>query len=142
MTRYEELLEQAYSEGVEVIEYPFVSNRLKGIYADNHIALSKQIRTSAERITILAEELGHHYTSHGNILDTSDPKNARQEAKARLWGVRRLVSRELIMDAHKHGCKTVYEVADYLELPADYLITAMATLQTHVEGNDLFENDD
>lgn len=142
MTKYEELLEQAYSEDVEVVDYFFESDRIKGAYADNCIAISTKIKSSAERITILAEELGHHYTSYGNILDTSKPENAWQEAKARLWGVRRLVSRESIMDAHKHGCKTVYEVAEYLEIPAEYLIKAMATLQTYEENSVLFEHDD
>lgn len=141
MTRYEQLLNQAYSEGVDVVEYPFRSDRIKGLYNDNVIGLNANIETSAEKTAILAEELGHHYTSCGNIIDLSNPDNAWQEAKARLWGYRKLISRELIMDAHKHGCNTVYEVAEYLEIPTKYLLKAMATFQLVEENYDLFEND-
>ena len=141
MTKYEELLDFAYTQGIEVYEFPFQSERIKGLYADNVIGINSNLKTSAEKITILAEELGHHYTTVGDITDTSNPDNAWQEAKARLWGFRKLVSRELIIDALRHGCKTIFETADYLELPVDYLVRAMSTFQLVEQNSDLFEED-
>ena len=85
MKVYEELLEEAAAQNISVDEnFPFHGN-LKGLYVDQNIALSDQLETSAEKACILAEELGHHYTSVGNILDISDPANAKQERQARMW---------------------------------------------------------
>ena len=83
LNKYEELLEEAAAQNISVDEnFPFHGN-LKGLYVDQNIALSDQLETSAEKACILAEELGHHYTSVGNILDISDPANAKQERQAR-----------------------------------------------------------
>ncbi len=63
LNKYEELLEEAASQNISVDEnFPFHGN-LKGLYVDQNIALSDQLETSAEKACILAEELGHHYTS-------------------------------------------------------------------------------
>jgi len=71
LNKYEELLEEAAAQNISVDEnFPFHGN-LKGLYVDQNIALSDQLETSAEKACILAEELGHHYTSVGNILDIS-----------------------------------------------------------------------
>ena len=68
LNKYEELLEEAAAQNISVDEnFPFHGN-LKGLYVDQNIALSDQLETSAEKACILAEELGHHYTSVGNIL--------------------------------------------------------------------------
>ena len=66
MKVYEELLEEAAAQNISVDEnFPFHGN-LKGLYVDQNIALSDQLETSAEKACILAEELGHHYTSTGD----------------------------------------------------------------------------
>ena len=64
---YEELLKEAEREGVEVISWSLKGN-VKGLYYDRVIALNKNISTTAEKTCILAEELGHHYTSTGDTL--------------------------------------------------------------------------
>ena len=65
---YESLLSEAEKEHLEVIYYPF-RGKIKGLYYDKVIAISRHIDTTAEKTCILAEELGHYYTSAGNILD-------------------------------------------------------------------------
>lgn len=84
------LLHEAEKEGIEVVYLP-LRGRIKGLYYNNVIALNKNIDTTAEKTCILAEELGHYYTSCGNIIDTSDTNNRKQEVKARRWAVKRLV---------------------------------------------------
>lgn len=54
----------------------------KGLYADNIIWINKYLPTSVEKACILAEELGHHYTTAGDILDQNDIENCKQELKA------------------------------------------------------------
>ena len=81
---YEALLVEADKDGLIVKEKPLQYNngRVKG----NRIAIRKDIETSAEKACVLAEELGHHHTTVGNILDMSDAGNRKQERQARLWG--------------------------------------------------------
>lgn len=121
MTKYEELLSEAEDAGISVDEdFPF-NSALKGLYIDNNIALSDQLGTSAEKACILAEELGHHYTSVGNILDSSDLGNAKQEYQARLWSYNRLIGLRGLICAYQHGCRTFYEVAEFLDVTEDCL---------------------
>ena len=47
----------------------FSGTRIKGLYCDGYIAINKDIETETERACILAEELGHYYTSSGDIID-------------------------------------------------------------------------
>ena len=107
LNKYEELLEEAAAQNISVDEnFPFHGN-LKGLYVDQNIALSDQLETSAEKACILAEELGHHYTSVGNILDISDPANAKQERQARM-------------------CREYHETAEFLDVTEEQLRDAIA----------------
>jgi len=115
LNKYEELLEEAAAQNISVDEnFPFHGN-LKGLYVDQNIALSDQLETSAEKACILAEELGHHYTSVGNILDISDPANAKQERQARMWTYERLIGLRGLIDAYQHGCREYHETAEFLD---------------------------
>lgn len=77
---YEKLLCEAEKENIEVVYMP-LKGRIKGLYCDKVIAINKNIETTAEKTCVLAEELGHYYTSCGNIIDTSDTNNRKQESK-------------------------------------------------------------
>lgn len=82
MTKYESLLDSAQNEDLFVDETPcFSGTRIKGLYYDKHIAINKDLETDTDKACILAEELGHHYTTVGNILDQSkaENKNSKQE---------------------------------------------------------------
>ena len=84
MNPYEELLDTAHAEGLIVKEMPLHSSdgRING----NRIAIRKNIDTTIEKACVLTEELGHHYTSVGNIIDMEYTGNRKQERQARLWG--------------------------------------------------------
>ena len=79
MNIYEHLENEACKDGIEIIHREFKSNRIKGLYCDGTVALNSHIETSKERACILAEELGHHHTSVGVIVDLSDAQNRKQE---------------------------------------------------------------
>lgn len=80
---YKALLEEACNEGLTVKEKPLKYNngRIKG----KRIAIRQDIETTTEKSCILAEELGHHYTTVGCILDQTNSQNRKQERQARLW---------------------------------------------------------
>lgn len=80
---YEHLEDEACKDGIEIIDYDFESNRIKGLYCDGTIALNKDIDTSAEKACVLAKELGHHYTTVGDIIELDTAGNRKQERQAK-----------------------------------------------------------
>lgn len=127
MNRYEELLQDASEDNVRVYESfdlngnSDVENRIGGLYLDGNIALDKSLGTSIERACILAEELGHHYTSYGNIINVNNIQNRKQERQARLYGYNKMVGLRGIISAFQAGCQNVYEIAEHLHVTEDYL---------------------
>lgn len=113
MNTYEKLQEAACKDGIEVVDYPFESKRIKGLYCDGTIAIRDNIDTTTEKACVLAEELGHHYTSVGNIIDMEYIGNRKQERQARLWAYNQNIGLFGLIRAYEHGCKSRYEIADY-----------------------------
>ena len=121
---YEALLEEAHQEGLVVKEKPLKYNngRIKG----KRIAIRQDIETNTEKTCVLAEELGHHHKSVGNILDMSDVRNRKQERQARLWAYNKLIGLSGIIEAFEHGCQSRYEMAEYLEVTEEFLEECVA----------------
>ncbi len=116
--KYNALLNEANAEGISIKERPFKTydGRLKG----KDIYLRKDMNTT-EKSCVLAEELGHYYTTVGDILDMNVPENRKQERQARLWGYNRVIGLFGLIRAYEHGCKDKYEIADYLDVTEEYL---------------------
>ena len=125
MTTYEKLTEDACRDGIEVIDYDFKSDNIKGLYCDNIIAINNNIRTDAERVGVLAEELGHYHTTSGNILDMSDVQNRKQERQARIWAYNNRIGLYGLITAYENGCCNLYEIAEFLEVTEDFLEEAI-----------------
>lgn len=131
MTEYEKLLNSAHKDNITVIEnYTFESNRIKGLYSDNVIALSKDIKTERERKCVLAEEPGQHYTSSGNIIDMHSVSNRKQEYHARVMAYRNSFGLADIISAYKYGCRNRYEIAELLNVTESFLTDAIAHYKT------------
>jgi hypothetical protein len=73
----------------------------------------------------LAEELGHHYTTAGDILDQSQLNNRKQEKRARRWGYQKLVPLVKLVQAYKEGANNRFELADFLGVTEDFLEDAI-----------------
>ena len=115
---YDALLDEANAEGISVKERPFKTydGRLKG----KDIYLRKDMNTT-EKTCVLAEEMGHHYTTVGNILDMESIQNRKQERQARLHGYNRLIGLAGLIEAYEHGCQNRYEIAEFLEVTEEFL---------------------
>ena len=125
MNKLEELQEKAFLDNVDIVELPFESDRIKGLYCDSVIALNSNLSTSAEKACVLAEELGHHYTSSGDILDLSVVTNRKQERRARLWAYNHIIGLRRLISAFEHGCHNRHEIASYLDVTEDFLTEAL-----------------
>lgn len=120
---YEVLLNTADQAGLTVKEKPLSES--DGLIKGNRIAIRKDIPTQAEKSCVLAEELGHYFTSAGNILDQTDIVNRKQEYRARLYGYNLQIGLRGIISAHTAGCRNLYEMADYLDVTEEYLKEAL-----------------
>lgn len=120
---YEALLKKADSHQLTVKEKPLRQH--DGLIVGNKIAIRKDIETTTEKSCVLAEELGHHYTSSGNILDQSDTMNQKQEYRARLYGYNLKIGLMGIVQAYEANCRNLYEMAEYLDCTEEYLTEAL-----------------
>lgn len=123
MNVYEQLLSSS-DENIIVIEKQFKS-KAKGLCKGNKIGISADIDNSIEKACILAEELGHHYTTVGNIVDMTDAQNRKQERQARLWAYNKQIGLAGIIRSFEAGCQDMHEIAEYLEVTEEFLHEAI-----------------
>lgn len=102
---------------------------LKGLYFDNVILLDHRIETSAELNSILAEEVGHYFTTTSNILDTKDLHKEKEEEKAHRWAVQHLITPFKLIDAFKEGVSNRFELAEYLDVTEDFIEDSIPLLK-------------
>lgn len=139
MTSYEMLEQDAHDEKVQIVPYD-LGDRLKGLYCDGAIALNIDIDTTTEKSCILAEELGHYYTTTGNILDQSIVMNRKQERRARLWAYDKMIGLNGLISAAKAGCQSQYEIAEYLGITEEFLNEALAAYRQKYGLGKLIDN--
>lgn len=120
MNKFEKLEDVAYQDDVDVLNYRFESNNIKGLYCDGVIAIREDM-TIPEKTCALAEELGHHETSVGNILDMTSAVNRKQERQARLWAYNKQIGLIGLVRDFEHGCQNRFEIAEYLEVTEEFL---------------------
>lgn len=120
---YSDLCEE-YQNEVYIFEHPIQRecekigiHGVKGLYKNNCIAIDCYL-TEREKKCTLGEELGHHYTSCGNIIDLRYAVSKKQERKAREWGAKKLID----YDDFIRACNmydNIYQIADELEVTYD-----------------------
>lgn len=120
---YEILLDEAHQEGLVVKEKPLKYNdgRIKG----KRIAIRNDIDTSAEKTCVLAEELGHHYTSIGDILNQRITENRKQELQARMYAYNKLIGLQGLINCYEYGCGNIHEMAEYLNVTERFVSDAL-----------------
>lgn len=122
---YEKLLDHAYRNQVSVYEKS-MKKRNKGLYGESIIWLNKDyLITPAEKASILAEELGHHHTTFGDIRDQTKISNRKQELRARIWAYEKSVPLYKIVEAHRLHLRNKCEFADYLNITESFLEAAL-----------------
>ncbi len=122
MITYEHLLMEADSKGLLTKEknLPVSKGRIKG----NRIAIKKGM-SEIEKKCVMAEELGHYYTGTGNILDQSSVSNRKQELYGRVYAYNKLIGLMGIIQAHKHHCQNLYEIAEYLDVTEEFFADSL-----------------
>lgn len=120
---YEDLLIEADGAGLVVKEKPLLlsDGRIKG----RKIAIRKNIPTLRQKADVLAEELGHYYTTAGRIIEQQSVSDRKQERTARLWAYNKRIGLSGIIQGYRKHCRNLHELAECLEVSEDFLKEAL-----------------
>ncbi len=118
-----EKIKAAAPEEVEIIEHP-LKGKNGGLYIDNNIVINSRL-TDTEKICVLAEEIGHHQTSYGCIINAANLESYKQELRARRWAVKYLISPADFIRADRAGVSGKAELAEFLNVTESFLDMAI-----------------
>lgn len=123
LTFYDDLLIEADNQGIIVKEALLQS--ADGRCYGKRIAIRKDIPTLKKKADVLAEEMGHYYTTAGRIVETDNTGSVKQEHTARLWAYNKRIGLSGLIQAFKAHCESIYEIAEHLNVSEDTLAEAL-----------------
>lgn len=131
MTRYEELEQLAASCSIKIhLGILREDDALDGYYIalrdGSCLILINRHRPLAQRTAALAEELGHHFKSIGDLRDLRDIAAAKSERLAHDWSIESLLPMPALESQLQQGNGTVWELAEACDLPAEFIREAAA----------------
>lgn len=152
MKKLEELFEIIEKENIIYAETNIRYENSKGIYITipdipPTIGISKSIvNDRCKYLSILAEELGHHFTSIGNL--TIESKNyseklqkAKKENKAKTWAANFLISDEDFVHALYNCISTTCDICDCFNVTNEILqYKILSIIHDEVKYNNIKEN--
>lgn len=143
MTKFEQLLDIAEKENiiikfVDEIPEVFAEALYISKFGIRMILMANILKSNTIRMTeVLAEELGHHFTSMGNNIE---PKNYfdkvnidKCEAKALRWACNFLVPKDELIDELRKRPASIDELADGLSVSRDILMQSFYYLSLNNE---------
>ena len=122
---YENLLSEAECDNLYIIENVDFESDADGLIHGSVIGINSKVHSSRKRACVLAEELGHYYTTVGDIIDQSKSENRKQEYRARFWAYNKLIGLSGIISAYKAKCQNLYEMAEHLDVTEEFLKEAL-----------------
>ncbi|GAA0069222.1 hypothetical protein UT300003_07450 [Clostridium sardiniense] len=119
-------------ENIILEEVTFKQSNIEGIYfkvpgLSPTIGIHKSIVSDTKKyISVLAEELGHHFTSIGDLSTecvtyTQKINRSKQEKRARIWAANFLISDDEIVGALTHNINTLYGLSDHFNVTEEII---------------------
>jgi len=128
LSLYESFEQHAADRNIKLYTAP-LPDPIRGLYfshGDLHtITLSTALGTSAERTTVLAEELGHHHTTPINLFTAPASLQRLYERRAAAWAANALAPLSRIVAAWEAGVRTPWELAEYLGTTEEFIVRAL-----------------
>lgn len=117
-----------------MVKYPDISYKFepempgkqKGLYIDNIVYLNPN-QSKKELYCTVAEEIGHHLTTCGDIIDQDSIEKWQQEQRARDIGYMLAVPPKDIIDCYHERLEKVWECAEFLGVTEDTFTKAIKT---------------
>lgn len=102
-----------------------LNSNAAGLYMNNKIAINKKVSTTSENTCILAEELGHHHSSYGNIIDYNNIENIKQERLARKLAYDKLIDLNMIAGLVINDNLNKFEIIEKLNVTEEFFNEAV-----------------
>ena len=120
---YDDLLKEADEAGLIVKEkpLPLSDGRIKG----HRIAIRQNIPTLRKKADVLAEELGHYYTTVGRIVEQASVSDRKQERIARLWAYDKRIGLAGLVKGYQAHRPKRHELAQCLGVSEEFLKEAL-----------------
>lgn len=97
---------------------------IKGLYCDGTVALNEDM-THVEKSCVLAEEIGHHCTSSGDILGSDRHHESITGISSTILRIQSKNWLTGLIRAYEAGCRNIFEMAEYLDATEEYLKEAL-----------------
>lgn len=130
ITTYERLEQKTFENKILLLT-SYLPNGIKGNYFANTdyqlktITINKCLKTTCEKCTVLAEELGHYYTTNKDLFSVSKTIQDKYEHHALQWAVNELVPLNRLVEAWSTGIRTPWDLAEYLDVTEGFLHNAL-----------------
>ena len=135
LTSLEILEEEAARLGIAV-DYRTLhpDDPVDGLYVDldkgkHKVILLNRHRSESRKVAALAEEIGHHLASYGNIIKQNTVTARKQERAGRKWAIQKLLPHYKLESLLRQNTETV-EIADELGVPEDFIWEAIQFYNT------------
>jgi len=114
-------IEELISQYPELqFEFEPMPSTLGGLALGTQITINSN-KSHEEQLQWLYEELGHAFTSTGEITHYHVERNMVQEKRARVWGMTHHVPLGKLKELSTERVDDDYEIADELGVKVDYL---------------------
>lgn len=118
MSQYENLMmKHNYLEIKDTHKLP---KGYDGFYSDGYVLIDKSL-PHHKKLQILAEEVAHHKLNWGDITDQTIFNNRKFEGYARRHAMEQIIPLNGIVDAFKHNCHNLYEMANFFEVSEGFV---------------------
>lgn len=119
-------------ENIILEEINLTSSNIEGIYfkvpdLPPTIGINKSIVNDSKKyISTLSEELGHYFTTSGDLIENCKTYNEKlfrnkKEKKAKLWASDFLISDEEFVQALNNCIISIYEMADHFNVTEEMI---------------------
>lgn len=123
LSKIEQLEQEISDDNIDLVNYPFKSERLKGITYINKgkkcIGINKSIESSSKRLEILNEEYTHCQLTAKDISC-----DRAEENKARFKSYQKLVPLSKLIESYQKSLN-LYEMAEDIGITYEYLIECL-----------------
>lgn len=115
------------NNNIKVFSFGISETKAVSIQVDDKYGIfinHKEIKSKDEEFIIATHEYGHCMTGSTHHLNSPLDLIMKHEYKADRCAVLDFLPVERLKDAINHGCQTVYEFSEYLEVPEQFIIKA------------------
>lgn len=119
-----DLYRMAEEDGIGVFAYKLPKTRsMSTELPDGYMAIGidyEALTSTAEERVHLAHEIGHCKT--GSFYNKYSKYDVREkhERKATIYAVQCIMPLDEIMDAYRHGCREIWDMAEYFNVTEDF----------------------